>query len=244
MVSGGAARDAVERARRLPHLRVGLHVVLVEGCPVLPPERLPRLVDASGRFRSDMAGLGFDIFAHPSARRQLAAEIEAQFEAFRATNLPLDHVNAHKHFHLHPTVAGAIIAVGRRHGLRGLRAPIETRSTLVDADPQTPPGSDWLTAPWASLLARRARRAGLRSPDAVFGLAWSGAMTAPRFAGLLDRLPEGWTEIYTHPATRDDFEGHAPGYRYADELAALTSAAVIAAARRSDIKLGGYSDFC
>ena len=38
------------------------------------------------------------------ARRQLAAEITAQFAAFRATGLTLDHCNAHKHFHLHPVV--------------------------------------------------------------------------------------------------------------------------------------------
>ena len=36
MVSGPAAADAIARARRMPSLRVGLHVVLVEGRPVLP----------------------------------------------------------------------------------------------------------------------------------------------------------------------------------------------------------------
>ncbi len=47
MVAGPAAADAVARARRLPRLRVGLHLVLVEGRPVLPPEQLPDLVDAT-----------------------------------------------------------------------------------------------------------------------------------------------------------------------------------------------------
>jgi hypothetical protein len=98
-------------------------------------------------------------------------------------------------------------------------------------------------APWAALLARRARRAGLRTADAVFGLAWSGAMTETRFCALLGRLPEGCTEIYMHPATSDRFAGHAPGYRYADELAALMAPSAIAAARRPEVALGGYSDF-
>jgi len=31
-------------------------------------------------------------------RAQLAAETEAQFAAFAATGLVLDHINAHKHF--------------------------------------------------------------------------------------------------------------------------------------------------
>lgn len=243
MVAGRAAHGAVARARRLPKLRVGLHVVLVEGAPALPPEQLPDLVDDAGQFRSDMARLGFDIFARRAARRQLAAEIEAQFRAFAATGLPLDHVNAHKHFHLHPTISGAILAIGRRYGMTGMRVPIEPRAIVASVEPRTPTGSGWITTPYARWLAARARRAGMRTADAVFGLAWSGAMTAPRVEAVLRALPEGRTEIYLHPATRNDFPGHAPGYRYADELAALTSPAVIAAARRPDIALGGYGEF-
>ena len=92
MVGGSAAEDAVERARRLPGLRVGLHLVLVEGRPVLPPAQLPDLVDADGEFSRDLVAAGFRFFFRPGARRQLAAEIRAQFEAFRATGLGLDHV--------------------------------------------------------------------------------------------------------------------------------------------------------
>ncbi len=243
MVAGPAAEDAIARARRLPRLRVGLHLVLVEGRPVLPPQRLPDLVDETGRFRCDLVRLGFDIFAHPSARRQIGAEIEAQFEAYRATGLALDHVNAHKHFHLHPTVAGQVIAIGRRYGLRGLRVPLEPDCVLAEIEPSVRRRLAYLTAPWAVLLRRRARRAGLQVPDAVFGLAWSGAMTEPRFCGLLRHLSEGCTEIYMHPATSGGFAGHAPGYRYADEFAALTAPSAIATARRRNVALGGYSDF-
>ena len=243
MVAGPAAQDAIVRARRLPRLRVGLHLVLVEGSPALPPERLPDLVDASGYLRRDMVRLGFDVFARPSVRRQVAAEIEAQFEAYRASGLALDHVNAHKHFHLHPTVASQIIAVGRRYGLRGLRVPREPVPVLAEVEPSARPKADYSTAPWAALLGRRARRAGLKVADAVFGLACSGAMTPARLSGLLRRLPEGATEIYMHPATASGFAGHAPGYRYADEFAALTAPSAIAAARAPNVVLGGYSDF-
>lgn len=242
MVAGAAAGDAVARAKRLPKLRVGLHLVLVEAAPLLPPEQLPDLVDSSGHFRSDMARLGFDIFAKRAARRQLADEVEAQFKAYAATGLPLDHVNAHKHFHLHPTIAGTIIAVGRRFGMTALRVPVEPRAVITQVE-RAPMGLSWVTGPYAALLGRAARRAGLKTPDAVFGLAWSGAMTAPRVAGVLQRLPDGLSEIYTHPATAGGFPGHAPGYRYADELAALIAPEVNAAVRRGDIALGGYSDF-
>ncbi|WP_116812326.1 ChbG/HpnK family deacetylase, partial [Steroidobacter cummioxidans] len=54
MVSGSAAADAVRRAQRLPQLRVGLHIVLVDGSAILERAQIPLLVDASGRFGKRM----------------------------------------------------------------------------------------------------------------------------------------------------------------------------------------------
>jgi chitin disaccharide deacetylase len=242
MVSGAAAADAVARARRLSRLRVGLHVVLVEGTPTLPPEKLPGLVDASGRFRTDMVRLAFDIAVRPGFRAQLRAEIEAQFRAFQATGLALDHVNAHKHFHMHPHIASDILAASRRHGVHALRVPCEPHAVLAKVEPGAR-GFPPLIAPWTRLLAARARRAGLLTPDHVFGLAWSGAMSADRLRRLIPLLPDGLNEIYFHPATSDQFADSAPGYRYAGELAALTDPDVIALTRRPDVTLGGFADF-
>src|SRR4051812_32980140 len=73
MVAGAAAADAVARARALPNLRVGLHLVVIEGPAVLPPGEIPDLVDAEGQFASDQLRLGIDYFARPRVRRQLAA---------------------------------------------------------------------------------------------------------------------------------------------------------------------------
>ncbi|MGU3540371.1 hopanoid biosynthesis-associated protein HpnK [Methylobacterium sp. A54F] len=243
MVSAPAAADALERARRLPDLRVGLHLVLVEAWPTLPASDLPDLTDASGLMRRDMERLGLDLAVRPSARRQLAAEIRAQFEAFRATGLRLDHVNAHKHFHVHPLIAGAVLRIGRDYGMRALRVPRETRAVLRLAEPGAEPRPALDTAPWAALLAVRARAAGLLIPDRTLGLAWSGAMTPARVAGLLAHLPDGLTELYTHPATAGGFPGEAPGYAYAAERDALVAPETRAALAGSGARTGGFSDF-
>jgi len=243
MVGAPAAADAVARARRLPSLRVGLHLVLVEGRPVLPAHDLPDLVDAEGHFRSDMLKIAIDMFTRPAARRQLAAEIAAQFEAFMGTGLALDHVNAHKHFHLHPTLAGQALEIGSRHGVKAMRVPVEPVRVLTRVEPGVNRSRALLIAPWAALLRARARRYGLVVPDSVFGVVWSGAMVERRLTGLLTHLPEGMTEIYAHPAVSGSFEGAAPHYRYADELAALTAPAVLAAARASGARLGAFADF-
>ena len=242
MVGAPAAADAIRRARALPGLRVGLHVVLVNDDPMTPRAQIPALVDASGRLRNDLVGYSVRSVIAPSVRRQISAEITAQFEAYRATGLPLDHVNAHRHFHLNPVVAAAIVGIGRRYGMRALRVPVEPWRIVADIDPQTHRLAARVVAPWATWLRAQIRRAGLITADAVFGLAWSGAMTKSRVAALLGRLPPGFVEIYFHPATTDAFAGAAPGYRYADEFAALCDADCIAAARRSGYAIGGYAD--
>ena len=242
MVAGPAANDAVVRAKAMPRLRVGLHLVLVEGKPVLPAAAVPDLVDKGGNFRTGMARSGAAMFFLPKVRAQLGAEIEAQFAAFDATGLTLDHVNAHKHFHLHPTVAALIVKLGKAHGVRGARVPLEPQGVLGQIEPHTPAGVVALTAPFAERLKSRLRRAGIAAPDHVFGLAWSGAMTSARLAGLIENLPEGLSEIYMHPAT-GPYSGSAPGYQYVEELAALTDPGLPGLITAKGIRTGGYGDF-
>ncbi len=242
MVGAPAAKDAIARARALPSLRVGLHLALVEAKPVLPPELIPDLVDSSGWFRRDIAAFGAAIFFRPALRRQMAAEIKAQFASFAATGLRLDHVNAHQHFHLHPTLAGLIIAIGREFGMAAMRLPREPLAVLRSIDPDAPGLLPILTSPWTSLLARRLRRAGLDVPDQVFGLAWTGGMTRERIVAILHRLPPGLTEIYCHPAIAGGFRGAVPDYGYAEEYAALLAPETRAALQRSMASLGGFID--
>ena len=137
MVAGDAAADAVGRARTMPDLGVGLHLVLVEGRPALPPELVPDLVDSHGRFREDMVRSAIAMAFIPRVRRQLFAEVEAQFAAFAATGLQLDHLNAHKHFHLHPVIASALLAAGAKHGMIAARALISSRLAFRQADGRT-----------------------------------------------------------------------------------------------------------
>ncbi len=243
MVGAPGAADAVARARGMPRLRVGLHLVLVEGRPILPPGEVSLLVDRRGRFRDDMAGAGMTMFFSPRARRQLAAEIAAQFQAFAATGLRLDHVNAHKHFHLHPTIGALMLRIGARYGMKAARAPSEPRAVIAAVEPGAGGRGPDLVAVLAGLTRRRFARAGVLVPDQVFGLAWSGAMTAARLQGLIAALPPGLTEIYLHPAKSAMFEGAAPGYLYADEMNALTDKDVALAVARSGVRLGGFGDF-
>jgi chitin disaccharide deacetylase len=242
MVGAPAAADAVARARRLPALRVGLHLVLSQGRPMLPASAVGRLLGDDGCLRCDLVRLGTVIASSREARRQLAAEITAQFAAFRDAGLTLDHCNAHQHFHLHPLVGRLLCEIGPRFGLRAVRVPLEPARVLRQVEPHTgsAPGLLLLSCAW--LLRRQVRAAELFAPDRLLGLEWSGQMTRQRLRALVRALPRGVSEIYLHPAS-GPFPGGAQGYRYREELEALTDPEVVAAARDPALRLGGFGDF-
>lgn len=245
MVTAPAAADAVARARHLPDLRVGLHLVLADGQAELAPERIPALCDANGRFDDNMARAGMRFFFTRRGRRQLAAEIRAQFEAFAATGLALDHVNAHKHFHLHPTVLGLIIEIGRDYGLKAVRLPYEPLPTGRGRPQRGAYARTVATvflAPWLKLLKKRLDKAGLTSNDYVFGLSETGQMREATLLKILEILPEGVSEVYLHPATETGLTRSMADYDHPGELDALLSARVRTALDQTGIARISFTD--
>jgi len=256
MPGARAAGDAIERARRLPALRVGLHLVLAGLSPVSPPSEIPDLVGADGKLSSRLflAGLGY--YFRPSVRRQLEREVRAQFELFLRSGLTLDHVNCHKHLHLHPTVFDIIIKAGAGHGMKAVRLPYEPyfspcreprpgRISRVSRISHIRGLASWLfLLPWTALLRRKIRNAGMNSNDFVFGLRDSGRMELDRVLKLLRRLPAGVTEMYFHPAARPcpELEKEAPGSRHVSEFAALIDPAFARAIAEHKIRQVGFGD--
>jgi chitin disaccharide deacetylase len=243
MVAAPAAADAVRRARGLPGLRVGLHLVLADGSAMLASHVIPALVDAAGHMDGRMLSRGLRYFALPCVRRQLEAEIRAQFAAFARTGLALDHVNMHKHFHLHPTLLGMLLRIGRGYGAFAVRVPDEPLWFAARGGGSAA-ASAVLLKPWIALMKFRLRTAGVVHNDHIFGVAASGAMDEAKLLQILSRLPRGVTEIYLHPAA-ESCSAIAPSmsaYRHADELAALLSPRVRKAVADAQISCGGYRD--
>lgn len=246
MVGASAAADAVARARTMPELHVGLHLTLVDGCPVLPAQQVPDLVDSSGHFAADLWWRGVRYFFIPRVRRQLAAEIRAQFAAFQATGLPLDHANAHKHLHLHPTVLSLMLRIGREFGLRAVRLPWEplAAARCGGAKGLAPALWSFFLSPWLRLMRRRLRRFGMAHNDALFGLTSTGVMDEATLLRALACIPEGASEIYFHPAlTRSALlQTLMPGYRHDAEWVALCSPEIAQYLQAQHIQKVHFSD--
>jgi len=247
MVAEPAAADAVARAHANPRLAVGLHVVVVAGRPLLSPDQIPDLVGPDGLFSSELARAGVRYFFSARARRQLEAEIRAQFAAFAATGLAFDHVNAQCHYHLHPTVLGLLLKVARDYGRPPMRIPYEpfpstwraTHDRFRDRLAQAV-----FLAPFVGIVKARLRAGRFPHNDYVFGFNDSGRMTQERVIGFLENLPDGTTEMYFHAATRrwPEITGDLASYRLEDEFAALVSPRVADAVRASGAERIAFHD--
>jgi hopanoid biosynthesis associated protein HpnK len=235
MVNEPALAEAVGLARDHPALGVGLHLTLLCGHSALPPETIPGLVTAQRQFTDNPAGAGFRYFFRPGLRAQLRAEIHAQFEKFRATGLPLDHVNGHLHLHLHPTVFRILMEDAAQLGIRHVRLtrdPFRLNLRVVSGRL----GYRLLHAAIFHSLSARARpaleRRGLRHTRRVFGLLQNARVDEAYVRRLLPLLPAGDSELYSHPSL-DDSKA---------EFDALVSRAVKAQVDELGIRLIRYQD--
>jgi hopanoid biosynthesis associated protein HpnK len=235
MVNEAGFDEAVAWARENPKLGVGLHLTLLCGHSALPPEKIPGLVNDRREFSNHPVGAGFRYFAKKSLRGPLRAEIHAQFEKFRATGLPLDHVNGHLHLHLHPVVFGLLMADATRLGIRHLRLTRDAYRLN-----RRLAGGRWLYrtahAGIFRILAARARGPlqgrGIRHTEFVFGLMQDSHVDEAFIRRLLPALPAGDSELYSHPSL-DNFK---------HEFDALISPRVKEQVARLGIRLIRYQD--
>lgn len=213
MVNEASCGEAVELARQHPALGVGLHLTLLMGHSALPHGEAPDLVNERGEFLNDPVKVGFKYFFQRGIREQLRKEIHAQFARFRATGLPLDHVNGHLHLHLHPTVFSILMEDAGTLGIDRLRL---TRDPFW-VDVSLAPGQRLYRASHALiyfLLSRRARRPlcrrNIRHTNRVFGLLQNARVDEAYILKLLPLLPGGESELYSHPSLdefKHEFEG-------------------------------------
>jgi hopanoid biosynthesis associated protein HpnK len=235
MVNEPSFEEAVALARENPHLGVGLHLTLLCGHSALPQQRIPGLVNGRQEFTDHPAAAGFRYFFHRTLRDQLRAEIHAQFQKFRSTGLPLDHVNGHLHLHMHPAVFRILTADAAALGIERMR---------LTFDPF------WLNARLASghwsyralhalihhLLSARSRPVlrslGIRHTRVVFGLLQNARVDETFITRLLPHLPQGDSELYSHPSL-DEFK---------NEFEALISPRVRTQIEQLGIQLIRYQD--
>jgi predicted glycoside hydrolase/deacetylase ChbG (UPF0249 family) len=227
LVTGPAATEAIELARRHPRLGVGIHLCLVQGRSAISNEPFP---DSVLRLRGDVE-----------------AELRAQIERFLATGLPPTHLDSHMHAHMHPRVLRVVIQLAREYNIRFVRAPVERLAPSLRCGQRHLARrlSRWtLFATMGAACRRRLRRAGVRTADQSLGVLDPGQLTEDVVVAHLERMPVGLTEIFFHPATvsSEHLQRCQRGYQHAEELRALCSSGVREVIERRHIRVTNFGE--
>ncbi len=218
MVGGPACERAVKLVKSHRRLAVGLHLSFSDVRPVLPPEKVDRLVQRDGCFPPEERAV-YSALWSAQGRQQIRAEIAAQFDAFHRLDIPCDHVNVHRNAHVHPLLAVLVFQAAAQWRVKMVRIPWNHETI--------PLWRRFASFLRAVFLREMAKVYGLQAPRRSIGRVWN----VPRLIHALSAEGRVSTEYFFHPI---EMKNHV----FADDLPALLDASVKQAARRW--RLCGY----
>ena len=228
MTSAPYWQEAVELAQQNPALGIGVHLTLVGGVPpVLPAARVRSLLDADGLFLPDYVAFAKRFYTGGVRRSELEAELRAQLERALAAGVNLTHVDSHQHTHVLPGVNALVLKLCCEYNIRRVRIPKEgyTFTGGYSTGLGRMVGRSGLSL-CADMAAVRADGLGLRHPQHFFGMLAGGHLNAGLIANILRQLPDGVSEIMTHPGLDAAELGKVFSWQYhwRDELDAYLDA--------------------
>ena len=196
---------ALQRVQSYPDLGLGVHLVFSAWRPLLPPERIPSLVDDDGAFLNQKV-----LWARAEAidLHELRAELTAQVERFRALmGHPPDHLDCHHFVHSHPLFFAVYVELAAGWGLP-IRTPFPAEEALSQTA-ATVPLIEGLPLSGVRDMIRRDRELvqarGVRHPDYFIGNFYGQeAVTLENLLAILENLREGTTELMCHPGLADE----------------------------------------
>ena len=245
MAGAAAFEEAAGIARRNPGLQVGLHLTLVQGSAVLPPNEIPGLVAADGNFMDNPVAAGMRYFFDKGLRKQLKREIDAQIRRVKDAGIPLTHIDGHLNIHLHPTVFSILEELMPGYGIKSFRLSRERLLHNLAFNRERIAGKALERVIFGALSSHACsglKRMDIRHAREVKGVLNSGRMSEDYILNILDGLGKGVTEIYFHPGILPDGEitRRMPDYCHEDELAAITSPLVRQKLAALKIELTNY----
>ncbi len=201
MTSAPAWREAAELARQNLGLGIGVHLTLVGSVtPVLPAGKVGSLLDDNGLFVSDYVAFAKRFYTGAIKASELEAELRAQIERALSLELNLTHIDSHQHTHVLPGVNSLVRRLCNEYNIKRMRVPCEGYS--FDGGFRAGLGRKIGRAGLsfcAQLAALGADSDGIAHPDYFFGMLAGGHLNERLVANIIQALPDGTSEIMTHP---------------------------------------------
>ena len=216
MPSAPCWQEAVRLAKENPRLGIGVHLTLVGGVPsVLPKEQVSSLLDDDGLFLSDYVAFAKRYYSGAVKKAELEAELRAQVERALSCGVNITHIDSHQHTHVLPGINSLVLKLSNEYNIIRVRIPKE--GYLFTGGYQSGVGRligrSGLSF-CADMAALRADSLGLRHPQHFYGMLAGGHLNAQLIANILRQLPEGVSEIMTHPGLDSAALGKAFSWKY------------------------------
>lgn len=245
MAGGDAFDEAVEMARSMPSLGIGIHLTLVGGIkPVLSPSEVPSLTWDNGVFCHDYGKLIVRDLEGKISLSEVYAEWDAQIQKIMNTGLPVTHMDGHQHMHMWPHFYPIARDLAKKYHISCMRVPDEdVLFGMKDGHIIR-----WAAKNGLSLLSRMHRpdlkKNHIRTNDHFFGMLYGGHLSPERFAKFILQTKPGITEIMCHPSadTRAMEDTFHWGYHGEDELAGLLADINRELIAKKQISLISYRD--
>lgn len=206
-----AAEYAVEQAKKFPNLSIGIHLAINTGRPISNPEEIPALVNSDGAFKSSSEIVQLAKHCRLPIE-QIHREFTAQVEKFLSLGITPTHCDGHQNITVNPQPLIALMRVAKKYNIKRMRTyrglyRIDKSYGFKFSNLLRMLRINIIRAPkstYYELLHRFLRLKGYRLPGMKYGF-YKVVSSSPLkrdldgWVTLLRSLPEGVSELVTHP---------------------------------------------
>jgi chitin disaccharide deacetylase len=191
--------DSVARLRQEPGLEVGIHLNLTAGPPVLPPGRVPSLLDSKGNFHT------FSTFFGRAALSQIdwsevTEEWQAQLERGLDLGCRFTFLTSHQHVHMLPQLTRVCESLSHKFRIGAVRL-----SKFISPTTYWPPRlKAFALIPFAQMAGSVFKESGVFSNDSMLEIPPKHPDRAlHQVCRLIQGLHGGVHELVCHPGYVD-----------------------------------------
>lgn len=242
MATGPAFDSAIELARSIPTLDIGIHLTLIEEKPLLRKKEIPSLLSENGCFYGHATSFIKPYLFREVSLLEVEKELDAQIQRILRHGLPVSHLDSHQHIHMLPGIHRIVRKLARKYSIPAIRYPKESIKRYMFKVP----GNFSRIMQLFSLImfCNISRTHGTLHPDKFFGFFSGGNLTKEDLVRILENLEDHSTsEVMCHPGMldRDNRLGHW-NYHWQNELDALTDNDIKNLLSKNNIQLISYAD--
>jgi predicted glycoside hydrolase/deacetylase ChbG (UPF0249 family) len=235
--SGDAYQDAVARAGALGIKEMAAHLALTEVSPVSDPAKVSSLVTKSGRFNKSRISFFLKFFLGSIKTEEIYSELKAQLDLLKKAGIPIACLSGHEHIHMMPGILEIFIKLAKEYDIPSIRY-MNDNSKIAGFD-LAKIFRAMVQYLYRDNMKKSFGASSIKYADRLLGFIDSGRMGEKKLMMMLGGLPDGVTELVTHPglmgpeiASRYKFHSNCER-----ELKALTSPSVRSLISKNNITL-------